>query len=79
MLRYARPGGVFLLNSIFPADKVWDELPKEVQRTLIDKKMKFYVIDAYAVAEKVGLGGRINTIMQTCFLPLVACFQKMKP
>jgi len=76
MLRYARPGGVFLLNSIFPADKVWDELPKEVQRTLIDKKMKFYVIDAYAVAEKVGLGGRINTIMQTCFLPLVALLPK---
>lgn len=76
MLRYARPGAVFLLNSIFPADKVWDEIPKEVQRTLIDKKMKFYVIDAYDVAGKVGLGGRINTIMQTCFFAISGILPK---
>jgi pyruvate-ferredoxin/flavodoxin oxidoreductase len=76
MLKYARPGGVFLLNSTFPADKVWDELPKEVQRTLIDKKMKFFVIDAYDVAGKVGLGGRINTIMQTCFFAISGVLPK---
>lgn len=76
MLKYARPGSVFLLNSIYPADKVWDELPKEVQHTLIDKKMKFYVIDAYDVAGKVGLGGRINTIMQTCFFAISGVLPK---
>ncbi len=70
MLKYAKPGGIFLLNSIFPADQVWDHLPYEVQKTIIDKKLKFYVIDAYEVAEATGMGGRINTIMQTCFFAI---------
>jgi Pyruvate/2-oxoacid:ferredoxin oxidoreductase gamma subunit len=68
MLKYARPGGVFLLNSMYGPDDVWDNLPREVQETIIEKKLKFYNINAYDVAEKTGMGQRINTIMQTCFL-----------
>lgn len=70
MLRYAQPGGVFLLNSIYGPEEVWDRLPKEVQRTIIDKKLRFFVIDSYEVARRIGLGGRINTIMQTCFFAI---------
>src|SRR5450759_2323020 len=67
VLELAKPGGTLLLNSPYPDDKVWDQLPVEVQQQLIDKNMKFFVIDAHAVAKDVGLGGRINTIMQPCF------------
>jgi pyruvate-ferredoxin/flavodoxin oxidoreductase len=70
MLKYARPGAVFLLNHTQPADKVWDYLPQEMQKDLIEKKIQFYVIDAYDVAEKTGMGQRINTIMQTCFFAI---------
>jgi pyruvate-ferredoxin/flavodoxin oxidoreductase len=70
MLRYAAPGGVFLLNSIYGPEHVWRELPVEVQRDIINKKLRFYVIDAYEVAQKTGMGGRINTIMQTCFFAI---------
>jgi pyruvate-ferredoxin/flavodoxin oxidoreductase len=68
MLKYARKGSVFLLNSIYGPEEVWDTLPKQMQRDLIEKEIEFYVIDAYSVAEKTGMGQRINTIMQTCFL-----------
>ena len=67
MLKDLKEGGVFLLNSIYNKDEVWDKLPKEVQQRIIDKKAKFYVIDAYEVAQKTGMGVMINTIMQTCF------------
>jgi pyruvate-ferredoxin/flavodoxin oxidoreductase len=67
VLETARPGGVFLLNAPFGPDEVWDHLPREVQEQLIEKKLKFYVIDALKVARDTGMGGRINTIMQTCF------------
>ena len=70
MLRFSRPGSVFLLNSIYSPEEVWDTLPKEMQRDLIEKKIKFYVIDAYKVAEATGMGQRINTIMQTCFFAI---------
>ncbi len=70
MLRYAKPGGVFLLNSLYGPDEVWDHLPREVQADIIKKKLRFYVIDAYEVAHKTGMGGRINTIMQTCFFAI---------
>ncbi len=70
MLRYATKGGVFLLNSVYSAAEVWDHLPKEVQETIISKKLKFYNIDAYEIAEKTGMGGRVNTIMQTCFFAI---------
>ncbi len=68
--RYAQPGAVFLLNSIYPANEVWDHLPREAQKDILSKNLKFYVIDAYEVAQKTGMGGRINTIMQTCFFAI---------
>jgi pyruvate-ferredoxin/flavodoxin oxidoreductase len=68
--KYAAPGAVFLLNSIYGADEVWDHLPIETQKAIIDKNLNFYVIDAYEVAQKTGMGGRINTIMQTCFFAI---------
>jgi len=64
------PGGVFLLNTRHPADTVWDELPREVQAALLEKRPRFFVIDAYRVAREAGLGVRINTIMQTCFFAI---------
>jgi pyruvate-ferredoxin/flavodoxin oxidoreductase len=67
VLELATTGGTLLLNSPYPADQVWGQLPVEVQQQLIDKKMKLFVIDAHAVARDVGLGARINTIMQPCF------------
>jgi pyruvate-ferredoxin/flavodoxin oxidoreductase len=70
ILANAKQGGVFLLNSPYPADKVWDEVPVEVQKTIIAKKLKFYVIDGMAIAEKAGMGGRVNTIMQTAFFKI---------
>jgi pyruvate-ferredoxin/flavodoxin oxidoreductase len=70
MLKFAKSGAVFLLNSIYPHDQIWDHLPREVQQDILDKKLRFYVIDAYDVAEKTGMGGRINTIMQTCFFAI---------
>jgi pyruvate-ferredoxin/flavodoxin oxidoreductase len=70
MLKYAKKGGVFLLNSIYDKDTVWENLPQEVQKDIVEKQLKFYVIDGYAVAEKTGMGNRINTIMQTCFFAI---------
>ena len=70
ILKYAQPGGVFLLNSLYGPDEVWDTLPQEVQKSLIEKKLKFYVINAYDVAHKTGMGERVNTIMQTCFFAI---------
>ena len=67
MLKYAQPGAVFLLNSIYGTDEVWGHLPKEVQAAIIDKNLQFYIIDAYDVAEAADMGRRINTIMQTAF------------
>jgi pyruvate-ferredoxin/flavodoxin oxidoreductase len=70
VLKCAAPGAVFLLNSLYGPDQVWNTLPKDVQAQIIRKKLKFYVIDAYKVAEDTGMGGRINTIMQTCFFAI---------
>ncbi len=70
MLKNLKPGGTFLLNSSYPADEVWDHLPAEVQKALIDKGANFYVIDAYSLAKSLGLGGRINIIMQTAFFEI---------
>jgi pyruvate-ferredoxin/flavodoxin oxidoreductase len=70
MLKYAAKGGVFLLNSIYGPEEVWDHLPCEVQADIIQKKLRFFVIDGYDVAHKTGMGGRVNTIMQTCFFAI---------
>jgi len=76
VLESAAEGAVFLLNSLHPHEQVWDHLPQEVQQQIIDKKLKFYVIDAYDVAKKTGMGVRINTIMQTCFFAISGVLPK---
>ncbi len=70
VLSMAIPGATFLLTSPYPADQVWDHLPVEVQKQIIDKKLKLFVIDAIQVARETEMGVRINTIMQTCFFKL---------
>ena len=70
VLDIARPGATFLLNAPYPAEEVWDHLPFEVQAQIIDKELSFYSIDAYGLARDVGLGGRVNTVMQPCFFGL---------
>ncbi len=70
VLSAAEPGAVFLLNSPFGPNEVWEHLPRTVQKQIIEKKLKFYVIDGYAVAKEAGMGGRINTVMQTCFFAI---------
>ncbi len=76
VLRTAEPGATFLLNSPIPADETWDMLPRQVQQEIIDKKLEFYVIDAYKIAKEIGLGARINTIMQTGFFILSGILPK---
>ena len=70
MLGLAAEGAIFLLNSPYSADEVWRYLPNDVRQSIVDKNLDFHVIDAYAVATEAGMGGRINTIMQTCFFAL---------
>jgi len=70
ILDAAAPGAVFLLNSDAPADAVWNTLTRRMQGQVIAKRLKFYCIDAYAVARRAGLGSRTNTIMQTCFFAI---------
>lgn len=70
MLKNAKEGGIFLLTSTYDKDAVWDKLLVEVQQQIIDKKLKFYVIDAIDLAEEIGLGARINVIMQTAFFKI---------
>jgi pyruvate-ferredoxin/flavodoxin oxidoreductase len=70
MLKNLKPGGTFLLNSPYAADEVWDHLPVEVQKALIEKEANFYVIDGYSLAKSLGLGGRINIIMQSAFFEI---------
>ena len=67
VLQLAAPGGVFLLNSQYPAATVWEHLPPAVRRTIVARRLRTYVIDASGVARDAGMPGRINTIMQTCF------------
>ena len=70
ILKNAADGGTFLLNSPFGPDEIWDKLPYTYQRQIIDKKLKFYVIDAVKIAKQTGMGSRTNTIMQTCFFAI---------
>ncbi len=70
MLEYAQPGATFLVNSPFGADEIWDRFPREVQQSILDKKIKVYCIDATQVARDTGMGRRTNTIMQTCFFAI---------
>ena len=70
MLAKAKEGAVFLLNSPYGPDEIWDHMPDEVERQIIAKNIKFYVIDAVKLAKALGLGARINTLMQTCFFAI---------
>ena len=79
-----KQGGTFLLNSPFSKDEIWDKLPIETQKEIIQKEIKFYVIDASKVAQDAHLGKRANTVLQTCFfaisgiLPKDEAIQKIK-
>jgi pyruvate-ferredoxin/flavodoxin oxidoreductase len=66
----AAPGAVFLLNSPYSAEEIWQHVPRKTQQQIITKKLQFYVIDGYNVARDAGMGNRINTIMQTCFFAI---------
>jgi pyruvate-ferredoxin/flavodoxin oxidoreductase len=70
LLDLAAPGAIFVLNTAQGPDTVWDTLPREVQEDIIDKRLRFYVIDAYQIAEEVGLGRHLSTVMQACFFAL---------
>ncbi len=70
VLRDIAKSGTFLLNSPFDRDRVWDHLPKQVQYQLVEKQARLFVIDANKVAHECGMGGRINTVMQTCFFAI---------
>jgi pyruvate-ferredoxin/flavodoxin oxidoreductase len=84
MLANAKDGGTFLLNSPFGAGEVWNEIPLEAQKRIIDKKLKFYVINAAEIARKTGMGNRINTVMQAAYfkisgvLPEAQAVEEMK-
>ena len=64
------PGGTFLLNTAIGPEELWSNLPESAQRQLVEKRPHFFVIDANKVARQCGMGGRINTIMQTCFFAI---------
>jgi len=70
MLANIKQGGTFLMTSMHSKDEIWDTLPQELQKQIIDKKLKFYCIDAISIAQKLGLGARINTIMQVAFFKI---------
>src|SRR6266581_3454843 len=76
VLKYARPGGVFLLDSLYGPENVWEHLPIEVQQEILDKRLRFYVINAQKIASDTGMGGRINTVMQTCFFAISGILPK---
>jgi pyruvate-ferredoxin/flavodoxin oxidoreductase len=70
MLKDAVRGATFLLNSSYGPEEVWDKIPRSVQAQIIEKKIRFFVIDGYKVAKMTGMGARVNTIMQTCFFAI---------
>ncbi len=70
MLTEALPGSVFLLNTRYGPDEVWDKLPRAVQEQILRKHLRLFVIDAYSVAKQSGMAGRINTVMQVCFFAI---------
>ncbi len=72
----AEQGATLLLNSPFEVHEVWSQLPRSIQQTIIDKKIKVYSINAYEVAKQAQLGNRINTIMQTCFFAISGVLPK---
>ena len=76
VLKYAKHGSVFLLDSIYGPEEVWEHLPIEVQQAILEKHLRFFVINAHKVASDIGMGGRINTVMQTCFFAISGILPK---
>jgi pyruvate-ferredoxin/flavodoxin oxidoreductase len=76
VMKTAAPGATFVLNSPYGPDEVWDHLPREVQQAIVDKDLRFHVIDANRVAREAGLGARINMVMQPCFFLLTDVLPK---
>lgn len=79
MLHSLKKGGTFLLNAPYGKNEIWDNMPVEVQKQIIEKEAKFYVIDAIKIAEKAGMGNRINVVMQTAFSKSSESCLKPKP
>lgn len=76
VLEKAAPGAVFLLNTSASPTEVWNTLPRPLQQAMLEKHIRFYIIDAYRVAQENGMGRRINTIMQTCFFAISGVLPK---
>ncbi len=76
VLEFADAGATFLLNTAHGPDEVWEQLPREVQRAIREKGLRLWVVDGERVARDAGLGGRINTVMQTCFFALSSPFPR---
>ncbi len=76
VLDRAAPRATFLLNSPFPAETVWPQLPLDVQRRIRELGLRFFVIDGERLAREAGLGGRVNSVMQTCFFALSGILPK---
>ncbi len=76
VLGFAQDEAVFLLNTHYSADEAFNHLPLEAQEQILAKRLRCYVIDAYEVAKVTGMGGRINTIMQTCFFAISGVLPK---
>ena len=84
MLKAAKKGSTFLLASPYSAAEIWDHMPDEVEQAIIDKQLKFFVINAAKIALENGMGTRTNTVLQTAFfklsgiLPEAEAIQKLK-
>ena len=76
VLERAAPGATVLLNSPLQPDQVFDALPLPMQRTVLERGLQLFTIDAVAVARQADMGGRINTVMQTCFFALANLFSR---
>ena len=76
VLEPAAPGATFLLNTAAPPERAWERLPREARRAIVDRRLRFFVIDADAVARQAGLGRHVNTVMQTAFFALAGVLPK---
>ena len=70
VLEFAQPGATLLINSPYPVDQVWEQLPRPMQDKIVELGISLYVIDASTVARAAGLGSRTNTVLQTCFFAI---------
>ncbi|MFO8087410.1 MAG: pyruvate:ferredoxin (flavodoxin) oxidoreductase [Bacteroidales bacterium] len=70
MLKGLKPGGTFLLNSIWDQEETKKRLPAGMKKYMAENKIKFYIINATKIATEIGLGNRTNTIMQSAFFKI---------